>query len=152
MSTTSRSGFTLIELLLVIGIIAILVSIVIVAINPAKSIGEARDAQRRQDVHTILNAVYDYLLDNDGTLPAGIPVAAPKVICQSDVAPADCAAKYNGVSLRVLSGSHLSLVPRDPLVSYTGTGTRYTIMQDANDRIVVTAPGAERAEKIEAMR
>lgn len=143
---SARPGFTLIELLLVIGIIAILASIVIVAINPAKSLSEAHDAQRRSDVHMIMNAVYDYTLDNNGQLPMGIPEGTPKVICQSDVLPADCIATLNGVSLRVLSGSYLSNIPRDPRVPATGTGTRYTIMEDANGRIVIAAPGAERAE------
>lgn len=50
-------GFTLIELLLVIGIVAILASIVIVAINPTRQLAQARNAQRHSDVRTILDAV-----------------------------------------------------------------------------------------------
>ena len=72
----SREGFTLIELLLVIGIIAILASIVIVAINPTKQMGDARNAQRRSDVNTILNAVYQYAIDNNGTMPGCLAAVA----------------------------------------------------------------------------
>ena len=144
--TGLRRGFTLIELLLVIGIIAILASIVIVAINPTKQLGDARDAQRRSDVNTILNAVYQYAIDNNGNLPSGIPTTAPKMICQSTLDPATCiAAGYLGVNLRMLTGSYLTGIPKDPKVTTTGTGTRYDIVQDANGRITVSAPGAERA-------
>lgn len=148
----SNSGFTLIELLLVIGIVAILASIVIVAINPAKSLSEFHDAQRLQDVHTIMNAVYDYMLDGDGELPVGIPKGTPKVICQSDVSLADCETALNGVSLRELSGSYLISIPRDPKITATGTGTRYYIVEDDNGRLTVSAPGAERAESISVTR
>ena len=66
---TSRKGFTLIELLLVIGIIAILAAIVIVAINPTRQLGQARNAQRNSDVNTLLNAIWQYAIDNSGNMP-----------------------------------------------------------------------------------
>ncbi len=146
-SSSPRRGFTLIELLLVIGIIAILASIVIVAINPTKQLGNARDAQRRSDVNTILNAVYQYAIDNNGSLPAGIPLTTAKGICK--VAAATC---VNGVNLRVLTGSYLVSIPVDPQAPAAGTGTNYTIMKDANNRITVSAPGAEQANNITVTR
>ncbi len=133
-----RAGFTLIELLLVIGIIAILASIVIVAINPTKQLGNARDAQRRSDVNTILNAVYQYAIDHSGSVPSGIPTGTAKTICKSTAASCN-----NGVSLRALTGAYLVSIPVDPQAPATGTGTNYTIIQLSNGRLTVAAPGAE---------
>jgi type IV pilus assembly protein PilA len=133
----STKGFTLIELLLVIGIIAILASIVIVAINPTKQMGNARDAQRRSDVNTILNAVYQYSIDNNGRLPATISTSVQQ-ICKPHQ---DC----SGTDLSVLTGSYLVNIPNDPSRA-TAEGTYYFISQDANShRITVTASGAEQA-------
>ena len=84
-----KKGFTLLEVLLVIAIIAILAAIVIIAINPSKQLAEARNAQRRSDVNTVLNAVYQYAIDNNGTIPAGVTVSA-KEICKTGVLQATC--------------------------------------------------------------
>jgi prepilin-type N-terminal cleavage/methylation domain-containing protein len=145
-SFLARRGFTLIELLLVIGIIAILASIVIVAINPTRQLGQARDAQRRADVNTILNAVYQYAIDNNGTLPAGIPTTTAKTICKSTAVSCN-----NGVNLNTLTGSYLVKIPFDPKSS-TATGTNYLIVQDSNGRITVSAPGAEITSGISVTR
>jgi prepilin-type N-terminal cleavage/methylation domain-containing protein len=64
----NKNGFTLLEILLVVGIIAILAGIVIIAINPSKQLADTRNAQRKSDVLTILNAVYQYTLDPGHTL------------------------------------------------------------------------------------
>lgn len=141
-----RHGFTLIELILVIGIIAIVASIVIVAVNPSQHVGEARDAKRTSDVTNILNAVLQYALDERGALPLGILKGTPKTICQADVIPEDCVNKHYGVNLRMLSGSYITNIPKDPLLSQTGTGTRYQIWQEADGKITVAAPDAERGE------
>lgn len=144
-SSSSRRGFTLIELLLVIGIIAILASIVIIAINPTKQLGSARDAQRRSDVNTILNAVYQYSIDNNGNLPTTIPATAGE-ICRYN------ATGCTGVDLDVLVGNYLVSIPTDPKAPATGTGTLYTILQDTNKRITVAAPQAEQATSITVTR
>src|SRR3989344_3049674 len=73
-------GFTLLEILLVIAIIAILAAIVIIAINPGKQLAESRNAERSSEVNTILNAVYQYSVDNSGTVP-GNPSATATEIC-----------------------------------------------------------------------
>ncbi len=67
-----NKGFTLLEILLVVAAIAILAGIVVVAINPGKQLAAARNAARRSDVNTLLNAVYQYALDHSGAFPAGM--------------------------------------------------------------------------------
>jgi len=141
-SLPMRAGFTLIELLLVIGIIAILASIVIVAINPTKQLGDARDAQRRSDVNTILNAVYQYAIDSNGNLPSTITTTRQR-ICQSGMTAAE-ATTAGCIELDVLTGSYLVKVPVDPQVTATATGTRYTIQQDTSGRVTVSAYGVEK--------
>ena len=153
-----RKAFTLIELLLVIGIIAILASIVIVAINPTKQLGDARNAQRRSDVNTVLNAVYQYAIDTNGTLPGDIPTGTAKIICESTVTgtactnlPTDTPVGVEGVDLSSLVGTYVVDIPEDPQDAVTGT-VGYTIIQDANGRVTTAAPGAEQNATISVTR
>lgn len=142
-----KRGFTLIELLLVIGIIAILAAIVIVAINPTKQLGDARNAQRRSDVNTILNAVYQYSIDKNGNMPATIGTTATP-ICKNDAASCQF-----GVVLDVLvDDSYVISIPFDPNKSTT-TGSNYLISKNATtNRITVEAPGAENSQTISVTR
>ncbi len=143
--STLRRGFTLIELLLVIGIIAILAAVVIIAINPTKQLADARNAQRRSDVKTILDAAYQYALDNNGNIPTTITTTNRK-ICKSGV-NVDC----DEVSLNMLTGSYVVAIPSDPQ-SATATGTNYMIQKLANGRLTVSAPGAENNATISVTR
>lgn len=63
-------AFTLIELLIVIVILGILAAAVLVAINPGKRIGEARDAQRKSDFDALKKALALSYSDN-GQYPIG---------------------------------------------------------------------------------
>jgi len=60
MKYKNTKGFTLIELLIVIGIIAILAGIVLVAVNPAQQFGKANDSERKSEIGTVLSAIYQF--------------------------------------------------------------------------------------------
>jgi type IV pilus assembly protein PilA len=140
-----KRGFTLIELLLVIGIIAILAAIVIVAINPTKQLGDARDAQRRSDVNTILNAIYQYSIDSNGNLPSTITTVATET-CRTG---ATCGTTID-LSVLTSNGKYLVSMPVDPKSEDPGTG--YTVKKDANGRITVNATEVENAGTISVTR
>jgi type IV pilus assembly protein PilA len=155
-----RAGFTLIELLLVIGIIAILAAIVIVAINPSKQLGDARDAQRRSDVNTILNAFWQYAIDNAGlfqpaqyqagsNLPATCLIPAQtapgKRVCKvtSNVGGGadncDAASAFSCVYTRHLSGTYVIGIPTDPTDDES-------VAEDHRVNYVIRSAGAGRLE------
>lgn len=58
-------GFTLIELLVVIAMIGIVISFLILFLNPFKQIEKARDAQRQQNLKQINNALDTFYNDNN---------------------------------------------------------------------------------------
>ncbi|MBS3903572.1 MAG: LamG domain-containing protein [Anaplasmataceae bacterium] len=66
MNPRRRSGFTLIELLIVIAIIAALAIVVVLVLNPAELVREARDSNRLQDLANINRALRLYELDVSG--------------------------------------------------------------------------------------
>jgi len=137
-SKKARAGFTLIELLLVIGIIAILTSIVIVAINPTKKLAEPRNAQRRSDVNSIVHAVYQYQVEHKGELPGCLATGSGGNIC---VKNSKCAGVQKGCDLDPITEIYLSELPKDPLGG-AGNDTNYVVSVE-HGRITVTAPKAE---------
>lgn len=148
-----QKGFTLLEVLLVVAIIAILAGIVIIAINPGKQLGESRNAQRSSDVTQILNAVYQYSLDNNGSLPAGVDVTA-KEICKTT--GASCTTPLVDLGVLTTDEKYLTKIPSDPQCPGTGctgsVGAGYRIQKTATGRITVSAPGAEQSETISVTR
>ncbi|MDO8571053.1 MAG: hypothetical protein Q7R79_00050, partial [bacterium] len=141
-------------ILLVVAAIAILAGIVILAINPTKQLGDTRNAQRKSDVNTILNSVYQYAIDNNGTLPATIPTSADcpntatNEICKTGAA--SCSALVDLV-LITTNQKYLTSMPFDPNGS-TANGAGYHIAKSANGRVTVCAPDAEQSMTITATR
>jgi type IV pilus assembly protein PilA len=156
-----RTGFTLIELVVVMGILAALLAIVLVAINPARQFSQANNTQRRSDVNAILNAVHQYAASNRGALPTGIDTTT-RTIC----GPTGTLACPTLTSVDICASTvptYVADLPRDPTTgTVTGTPpcttatdyyTGYTIVRTAAaNRITVAAPSAELSETINVTR
>ncbi len=133
----TNKGFTLIELLVVIGILAVLLAITLIAINPARQFAQANDTQRSSDVNAILNAVWQYGVQESGDLSG---LALP-------VSPAAAAVIGTGVGQINLcpnvAPTFIAQLPVDPQDGVWGTvdtdsdgcpdeyNTDYTIVQTA---------------------
>jgi prepilin-type N-terminal cleavage/methylation domain-containing protein len=142
-----QGGFTLLEILLVVAAIAILAGIIIIAINPGKQLAETKNAQRRIDTNTIINAVYQYSIDNNGALPATI-TTTPTEICKTGATP--CTG-FVDLGVLTLNEKYLVSLPNDP-TGATAKGTGYQISKDTYGRITVAAPKAEAGATIKVKR
>jgi type IV pilus assembly protein PilA len=147
-STKSGAGFTLLEILLVVAAIGILAGIVILAINPGKQLGDTRNAQRSADVNTILNAVYQYAIDNDGVLPASITVAQTEICYTGSL---DCTGLVD-LSVLTAAEKYLTSLPKDPSGTCAAFGICYEIKKSVNGRVTVVAPDAEQSAVISVTR
>jgi prepilin-type N-terminal cleavage/methylation domain-containing protein len=144
-------GFTLIEILVVVGLIAILAAITIVALNPAQQFSETRDTSRRSDINTILNAVSQYLSKENNDIAsleslagATIP-ACDAVLPDIDRAPIGTGGASQTIEVDLdgaLVDEYLVAIPTDPQGG-TIEDTGYEICQTSGGRITIFAPGAE---------
>lgn len=144
-----KKGFTLIELLIVIGIIAILMAIAIVAINPVRQFAKANNAARLAGVNTILNAVSQNIVDGRGTWDTAsacdaLPVS-PELITADDGDPLTDEADICDCLVATYVGA-MPIDPQPTVGSYTDCttyATGYEISQAANGRVTVSAPSAQ---------
>jgi uncharacterized protein (TIGR02145 family)/prepilin-type N-terminal cleavage/methylation domain-containing protein len=118
-----NKAFTLIELLIVIGIIAVLASAVIIAINPGQMFSAARDSTRKSHLNTLNKSLLSYSIDNSGQFPPDITVVA-KEICNTNLETPDCT---NLVDLSILSPGYLTSIPVDPRGGVSPNGTGYFV-------------------------
>lgn len=176
-----QAGFTLLEILLVVGIIAILAGIVILAINPTKQLGDTRNAQRRSDVLTILNAVYQFSIDHNGKLPTDNPEGTGLTIIGDSTKEDACVLDGSGdndtateivrneedgteatgntgtidlwdaLVQDVASTTYLVNIPGDPTREDYGTGY-HIFTNSGSKRVTVCAPFAENGVEISVTR
>jgi len=84
MTRTSKQqarGFTLIELIVTVAILAVLITIVVVALNPAEQLQRSRDAKRVADLDAIKTAINLYLAQATTTINlSGDPTANARCV------------------------------------------------------------------------
>lgn len=142
----NNAGFTLVEILIVIGIIALLAGIVLVAINPSRQFAQGRNTQRSAHINAILNAIGQYTVDNQGSVPVGIPDSTTQI-------------SSGGADLcNDLVPTYMAGLPMDPSVGEdvieqdgcSDYATGYEVFRDTSNagRITVSAPLAADEEAL----
>ena len=144
-----NKGFTLIELLVVIGIIGILAAIVLVAVNPGRQFALARDQQRRSDLYSITNAIYQFAAEHDGNLtdtdgddtlsnfPGGATCIGTDTIVDACF---DLGAATDEAATEIVVPTYIAGLPFDPSTG-DPANTEYTIFVDGNGRVTASAVG-----------
>lgn len=144
MRTSSPKGFTLIELLIVIGILAVLATVTVIALNPAQLFAQARDSQRMSDLSAVVGAINYYILNTSSPAFEAGPFSTNSTTCGFG---ASCtvrntygigaAAGWVGVNISALTPPPVATWPRDPSntatyqYSYKGDNSAKTFEVDA---------------------
>jgi type IV pilus assembly protein PilA len=143
-----QRGFTLIEILVVIGIIAVLAAIVLVAVNPSRQFKLARDSQRVSNVESILSAVGQNIAEHKGLFTCNgvvwtIPSTATDI--RSGFGSSSSSGGFDLAPCVV--PDYISSLPFDPSSSTayyatsTDYNTAYVIYEDSNGRITASSTG-----------
>lgn len=154
LSISKINAFTLIELLIVIAVMAILTSVVFVALNPLGRFQDARNNTRWTDVNTILQAIKIDQVDNGGTYlteisdltadlyymigegsTCNLTCANPTVVLQSDC--------VDLVSLA--DEGYMPSVPYDPNATGADTDHSYYYMLRATNGTITVGSCSEEA-------
>lgn len=145
---SEREGFTLIELIIVIAIIALLAAATFVAVNPAKRIGDANNAQRWADISAIADAWQTYTADNTGSTVTSATNGVTYIIATTTggtFADTHCTNTTTETALidlsGLVSGGYVGQIPTDPTWSYGDHNmhTQYYFYTDATGAIKVGA-------------
>ena len=137
------SGFTLLEILLVIGIIAVLATVVAVSLDPATRFQNAKDARRLSDIQSILSAIHQSIVDNRGALPAGIDTTEREIAssgsgCSIDTDICHVSGGGDCVDLSEPLAKYSKMMPYDPEEG-SESHTRYSVQVKENNIVTVRA-------------
>ena len=138
------------KIFLIFVIIFILVGVTLIVIGLKNNFKESRNNKRITDVALILNTVYQYYINNDGSLPLAIQedenCLDPNTIveiCKKGYDTLICLENQKIPMPNIIdSGEYIDNWPVDP-TGENEFGIGYNIIKSNNGRITVCAPYAE---------
>jgi len=140
-------GFTLIELLIVIAVMAILTTVVFVALNPMARFQDSRNARRWADVNAMMSAIKLHQIDNNGVYLVEINDLTEDLVYQIGLGN-DCNTACLGMTLQSacveIEGlsdlGYIAGIPFDPSTSNVDNEkTRYYLIKRSEGTITIGA-------------
>lgn len=136
-------GFTLIEILIVIGLIAILAAITVIALNPGDNFAKARDARRQSDVTQIMDVFTRWLAAPEGNALSdvkgtggGTLVPCPSLNALAPTWGLALPSIDSTLKDTLFPGGEAT-IPKDP------SGGEYKICNSGGNALVILAPQKE---------
>ena len=103
-----------------------------------------RNDKRRDDVHTIIDAIHQHAIDNNGHFPQDVDnTSGDCILAQNEICRSGAGCK-DGVDLSVLTdqGRYLVFIPEDP-TGGSESGSGYGVLMGADRKITVCAQTVE---------
>jgi type II secretory pathway pseudopilin PulG len=131
----------LLEILLVVGIIAILAGIVIVAINPSKQLATVRNTERKSDLKQVSNAITQYYIDNfhyPTSLTSTLTEICDTGANASSSGQTTTCTNAGLINLSELVPVYLTAIPKDPSATTTNHAGYQVVL--TSNKIGLSAP------------
>ncbi|OGH11267.1 MAG: hypothetical protein A2857_06605 [Candidatus Levybacteria bacterium RIFCSPHIGHO2_01_FULL_36_15] len=128
------------------GIITTLTTFIVVSLDPVTRFAQARNSRRITDIDSILVAIQEYIVDNNGDLASTGVTTTEKQLgtCLSGGNTACSDAAADCLNLTSTLSKYLKSIPIDP--NGTSEFTGYSVVTDSNNIITVTACKTEAPE------
>lgn len=150
---SNLTGFTLIELLIVLALIAILMTLVFVSLNPIARFQDTRNAKRWADINAIISAIRTDQIDHDGVFDLGIQQMQAELYyqigtgenCNETCLNPTVTLNVGCVDLDSMTEKgYLPIFPYDPNAEgASDEHTKYYIMKDTRNSLTVGACSEE---------
>lgn len=145
-----RNHLSVTQILVVFFVIAVVAVVVLTALNPNDRMADARDAQRIEDMHTLITAVHQFMVDTNGSFPEGVTAGMPSTqlgTCEFGGNDFCAGAQEQCVDVSASVTSYIDYFPVDPLLDQTSMEyTGYSISTSEDGVVTITACGAETSE------
>ena len=132
--TKNLKGFTLIEILIVIGLIAILAAVTIIALNPTASFQSARNSERSSELAQIHSGINRWVVEDDGSTANITHGVSDDAL---PACPGTILITTTSIWSALTTGGYVPTGIQDP------TNANYRICQATNNQLSLFAPAAD---------